>query len=131
MENNSQIDNNIHQGNVKISDEVVSTITGLAATEIEGVFGMSGGFADIFGGKKNLSKGVKVEITDDEATVDLFVIVEYGVKIPDIAWKVQENVKNTVETMTGLRISEVNIHVQGVNIPKKEEKKEEVVEETE
>lgn len=130
MENNTQIDNQ-HQGNVKISDDVVATIAGLAAAEIEGVFGMSGGFADIFAGKKNLSKGVKVEIAEDEATVDLYVIVDYGVKIPDIAWKVQENVKNTVETMTGLRVSDVNIHVQGVNIPKKEEKVEEVLEDVE
>ncbi|WP_432665217.1 Asp23/Gls24 family envelope stress response protein [Wukongibacter baidiensis] len=129
MENNSSIDN-VEYGQVKISDEVVATIAGLAAAEVGGIYSMSGGFAgnisDLLG-RKNLSKGVKVEVGEEEAAVDLNVVVEYGVKIPDVAWKVQEGVKSAIETMTGLKVVEVNIHVQGVYIPKKE--KEEEVEE--
>lgn len=128
MENNSQIDN-VEYGQIKISDEVVATVAGLAASEVEGIWSMSGGFAgnlsDLLG-RKNLSKGVKVEVGEEEAAVDLNVVVEYGIKIPDVAWKVQENVKSAIETMTGLKVVEVNIHVQGVYIPKKEK---EVVEE--
>lgn len=129
MENNSKIDN-LEYGQVKISDEVVATIAGLAASEVEGIWDMSGGLAgnlsDLLG-RKNLAKGVKVEVGEEEAVIDLNVIVEYGIKIPDVAWKVQENVKSAIETMTGLRVVEVNIHVQGVYIPKQEEK--EMVEE--
>ena len=65
-------------------------------------------------GKKNLSKGVKVEVGEREAAVDLYIIVEYGVRIPDVALRVQENVKRGIESMTGLDVVEVNIHVQGV-----------------
>ncbi len=129
MENNSSIDN-VEYGQVKISDDVVATIAGLAAAEVGGIYSMSGGFAgnisDLLG-RKNLSKGVKVEVGEEEAAVDLNVVVEYGVKIPDVAWKVQEGVKSAIETMTGLKVVEVNIHVQGVFIPKRE--KEEDVEE--
>ncbi|WP_432400790.1 Asp23/Gls24 family envelope stress response protein [Wukongibacter sp. M2B1] len=131
MENNSSIDN-VEYGQVKISDEVVATIAGLAAAEVGGIYSMSGGFAgnisDLLG-RKNLSKGVKVEVGEEEAAVDLNVVVEYGVKIPDVAWKVQESVKSAIETMTGLKVVEVNIHVQGVYIPKKEKEKEEEIEE--
>lgn len=104
-------------GMIKIADEVVGIIAGLAATEVEGVAGMSGGLvggiAEILG-KKNLSKGVKVEVGEREAAVDLFIIMEYGVRIPDVALRVQENVKRAIESMTGLDVVEVNIHVQGV-----------------
>ncbi len=104
-------------GTIRIADEVVGIIAGLAATEVEGVAGMSGGLvggiAEILG-KKNLSKGVKVEVGEREAAVDLFIIVEYGVRIPEVALKVQENVKRGIESMTGLDVVEVNIHVQGV-----------------
>lgn len=104
-------------GMIKIADEVVGIIAGLAATEVEGVAGMSGGLvggiAEILG-KKNLSKGVKVEVGEREAAVDLFIIMEYGVRIPDVALRVQENVKRAIENMTGLDVVEVNIHVQGV-----------------
>ena len=104
-------------GSVRIADEVVGIISGLAATEISGVAGMSGGLvggiAEMLG-KKNLSKGVKVEVGEKEAAVDLYIIVEYGVRIPDVALRVQENVKKAIESMTGLDVVEVNIHVQGV-----------------
>lgn len=104
-------------GSIRIADEVVGIIAGLAATEIAGVAGMSGGLvggiAEMLG-KKNLSKGVKVEVGEREAAVDLYIIVEYGVRIPDVALTVQENVKRAIESMTGLDVVEVNIHVQGV-----------------
>ncbi|SHE52550.1 Uncharacterized conserved protein YloU, alkaline shock protein (Asp23) family [Caldanaerobius fijiensis DSM 17918] len=106
-------------GSIRIADEVVSVIAGLAATEIEGVAGMSGGVVNGITemlGKKNLSKGVKVEVGEKEAKVDLYIIVEYGVRIPEVAWKVQENVKRSLESMTGLKVIEVNIHVQGINM---------------
>lgn len=107
-------------GAVRIADEVVAVIAGLAATEVEGLAGMSGGLAGGFAeilGRKNLSKGVRVEVGEKESAVDIFVIVEYGVKIPDVALKVQENVKNAIESMTGLKVVNVNVHVQGVSFP--------------
>ncbi|MDI6602127.1 MAG: Asp23/Gls24 family envelope stress response protein [Thermoanaerobacteraceae bacterium] len=114
-------------GNIKISDEVVSIIAGIAATEVEGVAGMSGGVVNGITemlGRKNLSKGVKVEVGEKESAIDLYIIVEYGARIPEVAWKIQENVKKAVETMTGLKVVEVNIHVQGVNFAKEEKEEE-------
>lgn len=108
-------------GSVRISDDVVAVIAELAAKEVKGIIGMSGGIADSITemlGKKNPAKGIKVEVGEKETTIDLYVIVEYGVRIPDVAWQVQENVKKAVETMTGLSVVEVNIHIQGVNIDK-------------
>lgn len=112
-------------GAIKITDEVVAIIAGLAATEVPGVFGMSGGIAGGIAealGRKNLSKGVKVEVGEKEAAIDLYIIVEYGYRIPDVAWSIQEKVKNSVEAMTGLNVVEVNIHIQGVNIEKEHKK---------
>lgn len=111
-------------GSIKIADEVVSVIAGLAATEIEGVAGMSGGFAGGISeilGRKNLSKGIKVEVGEKKAVVNLYLVVYYETSIPDITLKVQENVKRTVEEMTGLEVSQVNINVQGVAFKKEEE----------
>jgi uncharacterized alkaline shock family protein YloU len=115
-------------GELRIANEVVGVIAGLAATEVEGVAGMSGGLAGGIAemlGRRNLSKGVKVEVGEEQAAIDLFVIVEYGVRIPDVAWKIQENVKRAIEGMTGLDVVEVNVHVQGVNFPQPEERVEE------
>lgn len=130
MEHN--LNEEIDMGIVKISDEVVGVIAGLAATEIKGIVGMSaslvGGITQILTGKKNLSKGVKVEMGENSAVIDLYVVVEYGVKIQEIAVQVQNNVKKAVETMTGLTVSAINVHVQNVLIPKLEEKTEEVEE---
>lgn len=108
-------------GKVTFADEVVAIIAGLAATEIQGVAAMSGGIAGGIVeklGRKNLSKGVKVEVGEKEAAIDLFIIVDYGVRIPELSWNIQENVKKAVETMTGLNVIEVNIHIQGVNFEK-------------
>ena len=104
-------------GSVRIASEVVKIIAGLAATEVKGVAGMSGGVVDGFAEllkKKNLSKGVKVEVGEKQAAVDLFIVIEYGARIPDTAYVVQENVKRAIESMTGLEVVEVNVHIQGV-----------------
>ena len=108
-------------GTVKITNEVVAIIAGMAAIEVPGVTSMSGGIAGGIAeaiGRKNLSKGVKVEVGEKEAAIDLHIIVDYGCRIPDVAWNIQESVKKAVESMTGLRVIEVNIHVQGVNFEK-------------
>ena len=116
-------------GTIKIADEVVSIIAGLAATEIDGIAGMSGGLvggiAEMLG-RKNFSKGVKVEVGEKEAAIDLYIIVKYGVRIPDVALAAQENIKRAIETMTGLSVVEVNVHVQGVNFPEEEQVLDEV-----
>jgi len=116
-----QIENKNEKGSIKIADEVVGIIAGLAATEVEGVAGMSagivGGITEMLG-RKNLSKGVKVQVGEKEVKVDLYIIVNYGVRIPEVAWNVQENVKKAIENMTGLSVVEVNIHIQGVNFGK-------------
>lgn len=107
-------------GTVKIASDVVATIAGLAAADVPGIAGMSGGVAGGIAellGRKNLTKGVKVEILEQEATIDIFTIVEYGVAIAQVALEVQKAVKNAVESMTGLVCSAVNIHVQGVTFP--------------
>ncbi len=118
MEKNDKVTSTpVDVGTIRIADEVVGIVAGLAATEIPGVAGMSaglvGGIAEMLG-KKNLSKGVKVEVGEKEAAIDLYIIVEYGIRIPDVALKVQENVKRAIESMTGLDVVEVNIHIQGV-----------------
>ena len=119
---------------IKISDDVVSVIAGKAVSEISGVAGMAGGFAggisEVFSGKKNLAKGIKVDVEEKEVKIDVNIIVEYGVRIPDVAFEIQNRVKKAVETMTGLNVTNVNVHVQGVNIPEeKEEQKNEEKEE--
>ena len=111
---------------IKISEEVVAQIAGKAASEVAGVAGMSGGIvgglSEMLGGKKNFSKGVKVQVGEKETTIDLFIIVEYGARIPDIAWEIQNKVKTVVESMTGLKVVDINIHVQGLNIAKEAKK---------
>lgn len=116
-------------GSIKIADEVVSIIAGLAATEIDGIAGMSGGLAGGIAemlGRKNFSKGVKVEVGEKEAAIDLYIIVKYGVRIPDVALAAQENIKRAIENMTGLSVVEVNVHVQGVSFPEEEQVVDEV-----
>ena len=103
-------------GTVRIADEVVGIIAGLAASEVPGVSGMSGaGLADMLG-KRNPSKGVKVNVGEREAAIELNVVIEYGMRIPEVALQVQENVKKAVESMTGLDVIEVNVYVQNVGI---------------
>ena len=117
-----------NHGSIKIADEVVSIIAGLAATEVDGVAGMSGGIAGGIAeilGRKNLSKGVKVEVGEAETAIDLFVIAKYGTSIPDVAWQIQDNVKEAIEGMTGLDVVEINVHVQGVHFEEEVEEEEE------
>ncbi len=117
---------------IKISNDVVAVIAGVAASEVPGVSGMAGGFAggitEVFSGKKNLAKGIKVEVDQTQAKIDVNIIVEYGSRIPDVAFEIQNRVKKAVESMTGLKVEEVNVHVQGVNIDvaKAQSKQEEV-----
>ncbi len=104
-------------GNIQIAPEVIEIIAGLATIEVEGVAGMSGGFASGVAellGRKNLSKGVKVEVGQREAAIDVSIIIEYGQRIPSIASDIQRNVKQAIESMTGLDVIEVNVHIHGV-----------------
>ncbi|MCL6595206.1 MAG: Asp23/Gls24 family envelope stress response protein [Firmicutes bacterium] len=104
---------------VKIADEVVSTVAAIAATEVDGVVAMSGGLVGGLSemlGRRNPQKGVRVEVDEGEASIDLTLTVRYGVRIPEVAARVQENVKAAVEGMTGLRVRAVNVHVTGVEV---------------
>jgi uncharacterized alkaline shock family protein YloU len=104
-------------GNIQIAPEVIEIIAGLATIEVEGVAGMSGGFASGVAellGRKNLSKGVKVEVGQREAAIDVSIIIEYGQRIPSVASEIQRNVKQAIESMTGLDVIEVNVHIHGV-----------------
>ncbi|HHT91380.1 MAG: Asp23/Gls24 family envelope stress response protein [Bacillota bacterium] len=114
-------------GELKIANDVVGIIAGLATVEVPGVAGMSGGIAGGIAemlGHRNLSKGVKVEVGEHECVVDLYVIIEYGYSIPEVAGQIQENVKRTIEVMTGLDVTEVNLHVLGVQFPQEKKSEE-------
>ena len=105
-------------GEVKIADEVVAIIAGLAATEVEGVDSMAGNITNELVGKlgmKNLSKGVKIDVTEEHVSVDLSLNIKYGYNIPDVSEKVQDKVKSAIQNMTGLTVLEVNIRIAGVN----------------
>ena len=104
---------------IKIANDVVAVIAGVAISEVPGVASMSGGFAggitEVLSGRKNLSKGVKVEADEKEVKIDVNIIVEYGSRIPDVAFEIQNRIKKSVEGMTGFKVEEVNVHIQGVN----------------
>ena len=115
---------------INISEEVVATIASIAASEVNGVASMNGGFVGGLSemlGKK--TKGVKVQVGEKDTVIDINITVEYGARIPDIAWEVQNKVKTQVETMTGLNVVAVNIHVQGVSMPKKSKQENNVMKE--
>ena len=106
-------------GEVRIADEVVAIIAGLAATEVDGVDSMAGNITNELVGKlgmKNLSKGVKVDVTEEHVSVDLSLNIKYGYNIPDVSERVQDRVKSAIENMTGLTVLDVNISIAGVNI---------------
>ncbi|MBN2287466.1 MAG: Asp23/Gls24 family envelope stress response protein [Tissierellales bacterium] len=113
----------LNNGQVKISVEVISIIASIAASEIEGVNAVASGFVDglssLFS-KKNYTKGIKVELKENDATIDMSITVDYGFKIQDIATKVQSKVKREVENMTGLNVTSVSVNIQNVVIPKEE-----------
>ena len=104
-------------GTIKYANEVIAIIAGVAASEIDGIAGMctSGGISDIIGRNRNITRGVKVEVGGEEASVELYIIVEYGSPIQKVASDVQENVRKAIETMTGLHVVNVDVHVQGVS----------------
>ena len=118
-----QLDSN-QNGSVSFATEVVATIAGLAANEVEGVAGMYGGstgIAGIWRGKenaKNLTKGVKVEFVGGKLMVLVSIVVDYGSAVPDVAQAIQENVKKAIETMSGLEVGNVDVHVQAVSFEK-------------
>ena len=106
-------------GEVRIADEVVAIIAGLAATEVDGVDSMAGNITNELVGKlglKNLSKGVKVDVTEEHVSEDLSLNIKYGYNIPDVSERVQDRVKSAIENMTGLTVLDVNIRIAGVNI---------------
>ena len=106
-------------GEVRIADEVVAIIAGLAATEVDGVDSMAGNITNELVGKlgmKNLSKGVKVDVTEEHVSVDLSLNIKYGYNIPDVSERVQDRMKSAIENMTGLTVLDVNIRIAGVNI---------------
>jgi uncharacterized alkaline shock family protein YloU len=111
-------------GTIRISDDVVATIAGISALETPGIAAMSGGISEGLAKRisgKNVHKGVSVEVGTEETAVELRIIVEYGSKIHQVCRLLQENVKESIETMTGLRVVEVNVKVEGVSFKEKEE----------
>ena len=111
--------NNEELGTVKIANDVVAMIAGLAATEVDGVGAMVGNITNELMGKvgmKKQTKGVKIDILDGNVSVELAVILEYGYNIPTTCNKVQEKVKNAIETMTGFKVSDVNIRIVGIQM---------------
>lgn len=112
-------------GTVSFATEVVATIAGLAATEVEGVASMSSqnaGFADMFSRKntRNFTKGVRIDLDGNKVTVDVTIVVEYGSPVPDVARSIQENVKKAIETMSGLDVHAVDVHVSGISFEREQ-----------
>lgn len=108
-------------GTVKIADDVVEMIAGLATTEVDGVYSMVGNFTNELMSKvgmRNAPKGVKVDILNNTVRCDIAITLEYGYNIPATCQKVQEKVKSAIENMTGLSVSDVNVRIAGVNMPK-------------
>lgn len=106
-------------GEIKVADEVVAIIAGLAATEVEGVSSMAGNITNEIVSKigvKNLAKGILVEVFEDEVKVDVAINIAYGYNIPDVSLKVQEKVRSTVENMTGLKVAVVNVRIATVDM---------------
>ncbi|GIO23172.1 Asp23/Gls24 family envelope stress response protein [Oceanobacillus sp. J11TS1] len=110
-------------GSVQIVPEVIEVIAGIAATEVNGVKSMHGNFATGVAekfGKKSHSKGVRVELTDEGAIIDIYVILQFGTSIPEVATKLQTAIKQNVNTMTSIQVGEVNVHVVGVQMDNQE-----------
>lgn len=115
------LDKDKNAGTVKIADDVVAMIAGIAATEVDGVAAMAGNITHEFMSKvgvKSLKKGVKVDVIGKTVRIDLALIMEYGYNIPVTSQKVQEKVKSAIESMTGLEVSDVNVRIAGVNMQK-------------
>lgn len=112
-------------GAVRISDDVIAICVINAALNTKGVAGLSGGLTDTISrnllGKEPLKKGIKLSKEDDAIIIDIYVIVNYGVKIPEVAWNIQKNVKKEVENMVDIQIKTISIHVQGVHFAEQKE----------
>lgn len=111
-------DNNEHEDSIKIADDVIRCIAALAATDIDGVSGMAGSSTDeivAMLGRKTLDKGVKMSVNDDVVKLTVSVIIKYGCNIPDVSAKIQDKVRSTIESMTGLTVSEINVNVAGID----------------
>lgn len=110
-------------GTITYATEVIATIAGVAANEVEGIAGMcaSGGIGEILGRNRNITRGVKVEVGSQEAAVELYTMVEYGYPIQKVASDVQENVRKALESLTGLHVVRVDVHVQGVSFEKEKQ----------
>lgn len=107
-------------GTIKYANEVIAIIAGVAASEIEGIAGMcaSGAISDIIGRNRSITRGVKVEVVGEDVSVELYIVAEYGSPIQKVAGEVQENVRKAIESMTGLHVVTVDVHVQGVSFEK-------------
>ena len=115
------IHESVNIGEVRVADEVVAIIAGLAATEVDGVSSMAGNITNEIVsrlGMKSLSKGVKVFVSESSVSVVLTLHLKYGYGIPDVCAKVQDRVKSAIETMTGLDVTDVNVRIAGVDIDK-------------
>lgn len=115
----TQLQSANNQEGIQISNDVIAVIAGVAVSEVSGVASMAGGFAggisEVLSGKKNMAKGIKVDKSESKVKIDVNIIVEYGTRIPDVAFEIQNRVKKAVENMTGMNVVEVNVHVQGVD----------------
>lgn len=106
------------ESQIKISNDTIATYAGIAVSEVAGVYGMAGtlaGITEAISGKKNYAKGIKIDVDEQKVKIDVNIIVEYGARIPEVAFDIQTRVKKSVEAMTGLKVLEVNVNVQGVH----------------
>lgn len=120
-------------GTVSFATDVIATIAGLAATEVEGVSSMSSpssGLADMFSRKatRNFTKGVRIDLNGNEVSVSITIVVEYGSPVPDVAHGIQENVKKAIETMTGLNVAAVDVHISGISFEREQRAAKEIEE---
>ena len=118
--NSVVIHDNEQVGQVKIADEVVAIIAGLAANEVNGVSCIGSSMVGKKN-KRNFSKGIQIDIADNEVICDVDVYINYGVIIPDISFQIQQKVKVAIENMTDLTVKEVNIHILGIQVNKDQE----------
>ena len=122
-ENREYVSRSDELGNIHISGEVLASIAAAAALEVEGVSGLSANLgsdiAELLSNKKNLTKGVHIQVEDEQVTVELAVLMSYGHTIPEIGRAIQDGVKSAIESMTGLEVSAVNVSVAGITFPPK------------
>ena len=112
----------VQGGKITFAPDVIATIANLAAADIEGVDGMSGnvmeGITGMLSTKKSMTKGVRVDVNEDDVSVDLAIIIKYGYKLHEVCQNIQKSIKNAIETMTGLRVTAVNVSVQSISFEK-------------